>query len=149
MHITSQVLLSLPCLPGVASATCPPSNKCKAYPGTPSWPSAQVWASLNKSLGNRLITPTPPAAACHSGQPTYNETQCAAVTKGWSSYDWHAKDPVSVMWDQYTNDTCLPDPKAPCSPQGYPSYVVNASTPEHVKLGVDFGWFPQIDKWQY
>ncbi|KAK8914910.1 FAD-linked oxidoreductase ZEB1 [Metarhizium anisopliae] len=138
MHVPAQLLLSFPGLLDLASATGPESNKCKAYPGTPNWPSAQVWASLNKSLDGRLITPSPPGAVCHPGQATYNETQCAEVVKGWSTYDWHTKSPVSVMWDQYTNDTCLPDPRAPCSPQGYPAYVVNASTAEHVKAGVDF-----------
>jgi hypothetical protein len=43
------------------------------------------------------------------------------------------------MWNQYSNDTCLPDPSYPCSPDGYPAYVINATTPELVKLGVDFG----------
>lgn len=140
MHITSQILLPFSCLSGLTTASsCPPSSQCKAYPNTPSWPSAQTWASLNKSLGGRLITPTPPGAACHPGQATYNETLCAAVAKGWKTYDWHTKDPVSVMWDNFANDTCLPDANVPCSPRGYPSYVVNATTAEHVKLGVDFG----------
>ncbi|KAK7408473.1 hypothetical protein QQX98_009340 [Neonectria punicea] len=43
------------------------------------------------------------------------------------------------MWDQFTNDTCLPKEEFPCSARGYPAYVVNATTPEHVKLGIDFG----------
>lgn len=139
MRVPAQLLLSFPGLLDLASATGPESNECKAYPGTPNWPSSHAWASLNKSLGGRLISPSPPGAVCHPGQATYNETQCAEVIKGWSTYDWHTNSPVSVMWDQYTNDTCLPDPRAPCSPQGYPAYVVNASTPEHVKAGVDFG----------
>ncbi|KAM0323137.1 hypothetical protein ACHAQA_008987 [Verticillium albo-atrum] len=42
------------------------------------------------------------------------------------------------MWDNFSNDTCLPNPAYPCSPDGYPPYVVNATTAEHVKLGVDF-----------
>jgi hypothetical protein len=46
---------------------------------------------------------------------------------------------VSVMGDVWANWTCLPDPDLPCSASGYPSYVVNASTAEHVKAGIDFG----------
>ncbi|KAM0283509.1 hypothetical protein ACHAQH_002460 [Verticillium albo-atrum] len=42
------------------------------------------------------------------------------------------------MWDNFSNDTCLPDPSYPCSPEGYPRYVVNATTSKDVKLGVDF-----------
>ncbi|KAI9151986.1 FAD-binding, type 2 [Paramyrothecium foliicola] len=45
---------------------------------------------------------------------------------------------MSVMWNQYTNDSCLPNPLYPCSDKGYPAFVLNASTSEHVKLGVDF-----------
>ena len=59
---------------------------------------------------------------------------------GWSSYAWHAEDPVSVMWNNWANFTCLPDPEMPCGGVGgYPAYVVNATRAEHVKAGVDFG----------
>lgn len=146
MYATNQLLLWLSCLSGFALATSSPTNRCKAHPDTQSWPSAQEWSTLNKELGGRLITPTPPAAACHSGQAAFNETQCAIIQKAWKTQDWHTKDPVSVFWDHYTNDTCLPDPKMPCSSKGYPAYVVNASTPEHVKLGVDFGMSYHVTK---
>ncbi|KAK2592435.1 hypothetical protein QQS21_009851 [Conoideocrella luteorostrata] len=136
MRLISQALLSLPCL--AASARLPPTDNCKAYPGTAGWPSPQAWAELNESLDGRLLTPTPPAAACHSGHPLFNLLACAAATKGWTSYEWHSRDPVSMIVVQYTNDTCLPDPKAPCSAQGYPAYVVNATTAEHIKLGIAF-----------
>ncbi|UKZ74474.1 hypothetical protein TrVFT333_002142 [Trichoderma virens FT-333] len=42
------------------------------------------------------------------------------------------------MWDKFDNYTCLPEENTPCSPAGYPAYVVNASTAEHVKIGIDF-----------
>ena len=48
-------------------------------------------------------------------------------------------DPVSTLWNNWNNDTCLPDPKLPCSDDGYPSLVVNATTARHVQLAVDFG----------
>lgn len=40
------------------------------------------------------------------------------------------------MWNQWINDTCLPDADYPCSGQGYPVYVVNASS------AVGFGELP-------
>lgn len=43
------------------------------------------------------------------------------------------------MWDQAANYTCLPEKSATCSGGGYPSYVVNATGAEHVKIAVDFG----------
>jgi hypothetical protein len=43
------------------------------------------------------------------------------------------------MCDQYNNDTCLPNPAYVCSDAGYPAFVVNASTPDHVRAGINFG----------
>lgn len=81
----------------------------------------------------------PPGAVCHPDQPTFNTSQCAEVAKEWKTYEFHVKSPISVMWDKYDNFTCLPEEDAPCSPAGYPAYVVNASNAEHVKIGIDFG----------
>ncbi|RNJ53474.1 hypothetical protein D7B24_001763 [Verticillium nonalfalfae] len=64
---------------------------------------------------------------------------CPSVEAAWSVYEFHTGHPISVMWDNFSNDSCLPNPSYPCSPAGYPPYVVNATTAEHVKLGIDFG----------
>ncbi|KAJ6446711.1 transmembrane alpha-helix domain-containing protein [Purpureocillium lavendulum] len=111
---------------------------CKAFPGSASWPSIASWDKLNDTLGGRLLTPVPPAAVCHPEQATYNADACTTLTQQWTSFDFHTRDPVSIMWEQFSNDTCLPDPKYPCSASGYPPYVVNATTPEHVQAGVNF-----------
>ncbi|KAI3552786.1 FAD binding domain-containing protein [Colletotrichum abscissum] len=112
---------------------------CKSYPGTADWPSAAEWARLGESLGGgRLLRPSPPGAVCHPGQDAYNETACADVEARWNSYELHVDDPVSVVWSNFANDSCLPDPAYLCSGDGYPAYVVNATTPEHVKIGIDF-----------
>ncbi|KAI2639241.1 FAD-binding domain-containing protein [Xylaria nigripes] len=42
------------------------------------------------------------------------------------------------MWQQYNNDTCLVDPDTSCSAEGYPAYVVNATTAMDVKLSLNF-----------
>lgn len=122
-----------------AAASCVHSNACKNTEKSKDWPSLHAWAALNGTLGGRLLAPAPPGAVCHKSQPTYNSTECASVAKAWTTYEFHASNPISVMWDQFTNYTCLPDTKDPCSPAGYPSLVVNASSPEQVKVGVDFG----------
>ena len=124
----------------VAGSLC--DSPCKAFPGTKSWPPKQEWEKLNETTKGRLIKPVAPGGICHKGQPNYDadEAACLKLQKEqWPSYDWHADDPVSVMWDNLANYTCLPDPKAPCTLQGYPAYVVNATTVEHVKAGVNFG----------
>ncbi|KAL7948118.1 FAD-binding domain-containing protein [Trichoderma barbatum] len=127
------------CLTGIANGLCAPhTESCKAHPGTSSWPSSHAWAALNQTLNGRLLRPLPPGAVCHPGQPTFNETQCSKVADEWKTYEFHAGNPVSVMWDRFDNYTCLPEENTPCSPAGYPAYVVNASNAEHVKFGIDF-----------
>ncbi|KAL2269319.1 hypothetical protein VTJ83DRAFT_1503 [Remersonia thermophila] len=112
------------------------ARPCKAVPGTPGWPSPSEWQSFNATLGGRLLQPNPPAAVCHAAG--FNTTACKAIVKGWTTYDFHQKDPVSVDWNQWTNDTCLPLEGAPCTGQGYPVYVINATEPRHVQRGVEF-----------
>jgi hypothetical protein len=121
--------------PTLRSAT----SICKSVPGDASWPSADTWAALNTTLSGRLLAPLGPGAVCHKEQPSYSTAQCAAVQASWSNEFFHVEDPVSVEWNNWTNDTCLPDASVPCSNAGYPLYVINATTAEHVKAGIDFG----------
>jgi hypothetical protein len=111
---------------------------CKAVPGTPSWPSLDKWKALNSSIDGRLLQPSPPGAVCHSDQPTYNADACTIVTQGWTNIDFEATIPNSIAWDNWNNDSCLPYPGTPCSGEGYPVYVINATSKEDVKAGVDF-----------
>ena len=146
MQVSSLRQLSV-FLPAIIVAWCPLGaaaaghTTCKSVPGTPSWPSTELWNQLNASTDGRLLRPAPPGAVCHPGQPTYDAGQCPAVESGWKVYDFHSADPVSSMWNQFNNDSCLPNASYPCSRQGYPQFVINATTAQHVKLGVDFGWF--------
>ncbi|KFZ14095.1 hypothetical protein V502_06248 [Pseudogymnoascus sp. VKM F-4520 (FW-2644)] len=120
------------------SSSHPNPKVCKAQPGTKAWPSEAKWESLDNSLSGQLIKTIPPGAVCHPSQPSYDGAACPAVQAGWKLAKWHTENPVSVIMDNFANDTCLPDPKYPCSGEGYPIYVVNATTAEHVKKGVDF-----------
>ncbi|KAL2198592.1 hypothetical protein P885DRAFT_76198 [Corynascus similis CBS 632.67] len=113
-------------------------SPCKAVPGSPDWPSPQDWKRLNESVAGRLLRPTPPGAVCHSGQGAFDSPECAAVREGWSDYAFHQADPVSVDWNNWANETCLPIKGAPCSGQGYPVFVINATEARHVQLGVQF-----------
>ncbi|KAM7209625.1 FAD-binding domain containing protein [Naviculisporaceae sp. PSN 640] len=134
-HIRSLLLKAALLLAPLSAQAAP---ECKAVPGSPDWPSPETWQLLNETTGGRLFAPTPPGAACHPGQASYNAAECRRVQLGWSTYEFHGEDPVSVDWNQWNNDTCLPVPGLPCSPKGYPAFVLNATTPEHVKAGVDF-----------
>lgn len=123
---------------GVVTFSSLVDARCKAVPGSSDWPTQQEWSALNDTLGGQLIKPTPPAAVCHPEQATYNSAVCPTVETEWSTYSFHRDDPVSSVWDNFNNDTCLPDGQYTCSPLGYPAYVVNATTAEHVAAGVKF-----------
>lgn len=114
------------------------STTCKSTPNDVSWPSIAQWTSLNQTLSGRLLHPLPPASACHSSFPGSSNESCAEVTAVWSDFTFHQDNPISVAWNNMNNDSCLPDPTAPCSGLGYPVYVVNASSANDIKLAVDF-----------
>lgn len=65
-------------------------------------------------------------------------TACDAVKKGFRDSDWHAKDPVSNMWQNWNNYSCTPTGGAGCSGIGYPIFVVAAKEPEDVAEAVKF-----------
>jgi hypothetical protein len=113
-------------------------SQCKATPGSYNWPSDVEWAKLNTSLSGRLLKPLPPGAVCHESQPIFDAALCPSVAAAWKTSAFHANNPVGTICNNFNNDTCLPVPTDPCSGQGYPIYVVNATCAEDVKQGVDF-----------
>ncbi|PKS09465.1 hypothetical protein jhhlp_004081 [Lomentospora prolificans] len=117
--------------------TCSPQS-CKVIPGDANWPSQASWARFNESIGGGLLQPAPPGAVCHQGFRTYDPDQCPAVVSGWATYHFHAEHPTSSQWNQFSNDSCLPDPSNPCDASGYPTFVVNATETEHVQAAVNF-----------
>lgn len=124
-------------IPSVLAGSVP--RTCKAYPGSSDWPSHKAWSRLNDTLDGKLFAPVPPGAVCHKGWPSYDKDTCPEIAEAWKHYDLHTQDPVSLIYDQYSNWTCLPDESYPCSGSGYPAYVVNVTKAEDVKIGVDFG----------
>lgn len=144
MVTTTQIALGIMAAAGSASAMPEHWHRgppCKAYPGMPWWPNEATWAGLNKTVNGALIRPVMPAGACHKGQSNYNPDQCPTIEKEWETSEFHLADPVSVMSNEFTNNTCLPDPKYPCSPAGYPAYVIKVTSAQDAKAGVDFGEF--------
>ncbi|TLD11900.1 hypothetical protein PspLS_11255 [Pyricularia sp. CBS 133598] len=113
-------------------------QQCKVTPQDEDWPTAEEWGRLNSSISGRLIKPLPPGALCHPDQSSHSTDGCLLTQSQWRNPSFHLVDPVSVDWDNWTNDTCAPDPEFGCSDVGYPVYVVNATEPEHVQAGVDF-----------
>jgi hypothetical protein len=160
-------LLSILALTGIATASAASAaSTCKSYPNTPSWPSRAKWDSLNSTVSGRLIAAIPPAASCHKkfkNTSTYDPVKCDLVAANWGEQDssyvfpcnsskCHSVNskglhpvvrfnhPVGVLWDFWTNITCLPttNPDERCSLGTYPEYVINATTVEDVQAGVNF-----------
>ncbi|KAH8879740.1 FAD-binding domain-containing protein [Thozetella sp. PMI_491] len=125
-------------LVGVRSLPSANPAVCKAVPGSASWPAAETWARLNDTLGGRLLQPSPPGAVCHPTEPTFASAQCAKAQASWMDEFFHSDSPVSVEWNNWANDSCPPDPRMTCSGSGYPVYVINATTPDHVRAGINF-----------
>ncbi|KAF2741212.1 FAD binding domain-containing protein [Polyplosphaeria fusca] len=122
----------------------PPSTttrRCKVYPGDAAWPSDEAWSKLNQLTDNRLLSkPQPQAAVCYNG-PSFDAEKCANITATWSrSYD-HMNDPIEAMSPVTQGMTCLPPnvfDSHNCTRGGFPLYVINATEPKHVQLGVNF-----------
>lgn len=113
------------------------NTTCKSTPNDASWPSISQWNRFNESLTGRLLQPLPPALACHHFGLGSNES-CAKIASSWRTFSFHQDDPISTAWNNVNNDSCLPDTFQPCTGLGYPIYVVNATTANHVKFAVDF-----------
>jgi len=114
------------------------SPSCKVSLDDPSWPTSSKWASLNNSLAGQLLKPSPPGAVCHPSRPEYNAVTCQKLLQDWFIVDFYAGDPISSAWSNWNNDSCVPWNPAPCSGEGFPVYVINATRKEDVKKGVDF-----------
>ena len=112
-------------------------SNCKVDPSSADWPSKAEWNVLNQSVSGRLIAPVPIGAVCHPDRPEFNNQSCALLGQQWTNTSFHASNPASV---DYNDDTCLPSAMAPCSPDGYPAYVVAATNAEDIQEGVKFAY---------
>lgn len=112
--------------------------QCKVTPADPEWPSIAEWQSLNSSVGGALLTTVPAASSCYSGNPFDSPDSCDDVIDGWGYSSFHSDLPESIDYPIWANNSCLPpnatgyDAAVGCHVGGYPTYVVNATTPEQV-----------------
>jgi hypothetical protein len=139
-HLSKATSSFLLLLSTVNAWQSPPS--CKAAPGTSNWPSFSQWSALNHSISGQLLQPAPPGAVCYPDQPTYNATLCSLVQNDlFLDIDYFSTLPSACAWPFWNNDSCLPFQQflsMPCSYEGFPIYVVNATNKDDVKKGVDF-----------
>jgi FAD/FMN-containing dehydrogenase len=132
-------------LPGSSNSTTPTNStsRCKVYPGDAAWPPDEAWAQLNELTGDRMISaPTPRAAVCYPGKD-YDAAQCANYTvAAWQKSYLHLSDPIEMFGAPVSQGlTCeipaLYDSHG-CTRGGFPLHVINATTPKHVQLAVNF-----------
>lgn len=69
-------------LAGLAAGAEATSILCRSLPGDVTWPSAIVWAGLNKTVDGRLVAEVPLGHVCHD--PTYDAAACAALQEKWT-----------------------------------------------------------------
>jgi hypothetical protein len=112
-----------------------PAGTCKWVPGQAGWPSDADWTELNQRVQGRLTKPAPPAAPCHA--ELGGGGSCQSVRDGFGDSAWHARNPVSNMWQNYNNYSCMPS-GGECTAEGYPVFVVTARSGSDVKAAVDF-----------
>ncbi|KAK1753223.1 putative fad binding domain-protein [Echria macrotheca] len=120
-----------------------PQAKCKAWPGTPDWPSASEWQMFNASLDGALLQPKLPAtAACYpsSWPEFYDAAKCSYLLTTAMGNEFYTNDPLTVLTQWPQGATCLPAANATgnCTLGGYPVYVVNATTVKQVQATVNF-----------
>ncbi|KAF2873217.1 FAD binding domain-containing protein [Massariosphaeria phaeospora] len=117
------------------------TRRCKVYPGDLEWPSDEAWEKLNELTDSRLLTkPEPKASVCYNG-PSYDAEKCAGLAPIWSRSYTHMHDPIEMMSPVAQGMTCLPPnvfDSGNCTRGGFPMYVINATEPKHVQLGVNF-----------
>ena len=121
-----------------SAATGIPKGSCKWVPGQEGWPSDADWAGLNQQVQGRLTKPTPPAAPCHRELGGAGGGNCQSVRDGFGDSAWHARNPISNMWQNYNNYSCMPSGGECTLWTGTPVYVIAARSAGDVKAAVDF-----------
>jgi len=60
------------------------TSECKCFPGDDCWPTVEEWSHFNFTIGGRLISTVPLAAACHDDAwDSHNDAACAELQNNW------------------------------------------------------------------
>jgi len=116
-----------------------PRTRCKAWPGSNDWPSDIEWRLLNATLDGALLQPSSPSAACYRG-PNFNAAKCSFLLNNATNDGFWIDDPLAVLTQWPQGGTCMPALNATgtCTQGGFPVYVVNATTVQHIQAAVNF-----------
>ncbi|KAJ5252910.1 hypothetical protein N7489_003320 [Penicillium chrysogenum] len=122
----------------VALAAPAIASDCHCLPSDSCWPAPSAWASLNSTVGGRLVATVPIGSPCH--EPNYDAAACAALKANWNMPQPHFDSSSSVMQTYFANQSCDPfTPKSqPCRLGNYVNYAVNVSSSDQVVAAVNF-----------
>ncbi|KAI0267031.1 FAD-binding domain-containing protein [Gloeopeniophorella convolvens] len=120
-----------------ASGSPDPGTKlgCRNQPGDPGWPTNNMWAALNATIGGRLLAVVPSARACRELNCTEDQ---------WTSGIYRQGIPGSMNvynWEEDYNppaQLCLHNGTTQCAQGMVPLYAVNATSAQHIQAGVQF-----------
>ncbi|KAF2841072.1 FAD/FMN-containing isoamyl alcohol oxidase-like protein MreA [Patellaria atrata CBS 101060] len=127
---------------GDARAPVNNAEECKAFPGDSKWPSKSRWEALDDSMGGALLPGVPPQAVCYPGE-YFSSAKCNQVRVNSRNGNFFTDDPTLTMAQWATGNSCpVPTRTVPedgvCSLNGYPAYVVNATSVKQIQLAVNF-----------
>ncbi|KAF9163198.1 hypothetical protein DFQ26_002855 [Actinomortierella ambigua] len=127
-------------------------TQCRCRSNQPCWPSAADWASLNTTVGGRLISTQPIGRPCH--HLDYDKKACEAVHQGYHNATWRGDQPSTYMfplWERYHDQTCFVGDSSdggcfghgsgqeqPCQRGSVPLYTVRVAAVEDVQASVRF-----------
>lgn len=78
-----KLLVALSLLAVQAHARLGERSTCYCFPGDKCWPASPAWASLNSTVGGRLIATVPIGSPCHD--PNYDAAACSALQSQWGA----------------------------------------------------------------
>ncbi|KAK0702405.1 hypothetical protein B0H67DRAFT_614299 [Lasiosphaeris hirsuta] len=114
---------------------------CKSIPGDSRWPGASEWATLNQTVGGRLIASRPAADVCHV-EPfhVYDAAACVNLQTNWDRPETHLFNPVEFNTPYFQNQSCDPFTPStqPCVLGNYVSYAINVTGVSDIVAGLKF-----------
>ncbi|KAJ4298055.1 hypothetical protein N0V90_005954 [Kalmusia sp. IMI 367209] len=125
-----------------SSLLCPAKANtiCKSHPLDFGWPDIDDWSALNRSTNGALIRASPVAASCYNDSSWSSSVGCDAVQEDWFHSEFHAKQPESIGYPYWANNSCVPPndyayvPGQRCKLGGLPSYILNATNAEQIAI---------------
>ncbi|KAI0194581.1 hypothetical protein F4808DRAFT_453069 [Astrocystis sublimbata] len=114
------------------------NQSCRALPHDRTWPSPKEWATLNQTVGGRLIATVPLASVCHD--PAYDEAACNILKQNWLSPEPHLAVPAEILDPYFQTESCEPftPRERPCTLGNYAVYSINVTDKIDISAGVIF-----------